>query len=190
MSLSLSKVGLAALMAVSLNLAAQPAPAAKTLSTTELLVQSMGMASVMQDQTRRLLALPNHAKNNAPQVLALEQKMINLPESALVGVIARALDSGLPASDVALFANHNNSALGKKLTDFTHQAEAAAARDKMSTATAHLSTLMQTLSPDERQALAAFADSGVTERLMKFVESKTFEQALLRELSALPESGR
>jgi hypothetical protein len=45
---------------------------------------------------------------------------------------------------------------------------------------------MQTLSSEERQALETFAATGVTNRLMQLIESKTFQNAFLLELEALP----
>ena len=155
-----------------------------------MLVQSMGFAAEFKAQVQRMQALPNHAEKAAPRLLALEKKMINLSEVELGGAIAHALDTSLSASDSALIAEHYNSSLGKKLARLTEQAQAAAAKDKTASFTVHLANLLQTLSPDERRALDTFAATGATDRLVKLLDSEAFNQALLRELEALPVAAR
>ena len=107
-----------------------------------------------------------------------------------MAAIARALDTSLSASDSALIAEHYNSSLGKKLARLTEQAQAAAAKDKTASFTVHLANLLQTLSPDERRGLDTFAATGATDRLVKLLDSEAFNQALLRELEALPVAAR
>ena len=186
-----TKMVLMALLAASFTTQAQTTPEAPNLSATETLVQSMGLAAELKAQVQRIQMLPQHADKTPSRVLALEKKMIDLSEAELGGAIARALDAGLSAADRALITEHHNSSLGKKVALLTEQAQAAAAMNKKVSATAHLAGLMQqTLSPEERKGLEAFAATGATERLVKLLDSKAFDHALARELEALPVSGR
>lgn len=184
-----TSIVLVSLLAVNLTAHAQTSETtqnATALSPTELMVQSMGFAAVFQAEAKRMQALPNHTQKTNQRTLAIEQKIINLPEAKVGSAIARTLNAGLSTSDMALITDHYNSKLGKKLTSFFQQANAAAAKDKTSTPTVHLAALMQTLSSEERQALETFAATGVTNRLMQLIESKTFQNAFLLELEALP----
>ena len=186
----ISRIVLTAFLTVSFATQAQTPQGAPALSPTAMLVQSMGFAAEFKAQVQRMQALPNHAEKIAPRLLALEKKMFNLSEVELGGAIARALDTSLSASDSALIAEHYNSSLGKKLARLTEQAQAAAAKDKTASFTVHLANLLQTLSPDERRGLDTFAATGATDRLVKLLDSGSFNQALLRELEALPVAAR
>lgn len=115
--------------------------------------------------------------------------MLGLSEAQLGRAIARALDTGLSASDRVLIAEHHNSSLGKKLNLFGEQAQATAVEDKTSS-TVHLAALLQTLSPEERRELEAFSATGAAERLVKLLGSAAFDQAFQRELEALPVTAR
>ncbi|SER71695.1 hypothetical protein [Giesbergeria anulus] len=184
------KMGLTALLATILTTQAETFPEVPTPSTTEMLVQSMGFAAEFKAQAQRMQSLPQHAEKNSPHVLTLEKKIISLSETALGGAIARALETGLSASDKALIAAHYQSSLGKKMTLLGEQAQAAAAADKKVSATVRLAALLQTLSPDERRALEKFAATGATERFVKLLESETFDHAFRREIDALPVTGQ
>lgn len=195
MLLNVSRLVVTTLLAVcsSLTTQAQTSKTTQTvnaLSPTAVMVQSMGLADIFRTEALRLQSLPNHARKTASRLLALEQKMISLPEAEFVEVFARVLDAGLPASDMTLLTDYYTSELGKKLTRFFEQAQAAVAKDKSSTPMVHLASLMQTLSTGERQALETFVATGVTERLGKLVESDSFEDAFMLALEALPVTGR
>ena len=114
------------LLAVNLTAHAQTSETtqnATALSPTELMVQSMGFAAVFQAEAKRMQALPNHTQKTDQRLLAIEQKIINLPEAKVGSAIARTLNAGLSTSDMALITDHYNSKLGKKLTSFFQQAK-------------------------------------------------------------------
>lgn len=167
------KILAAALAAACWSASAQTSPPEQALSPIELLVQSMGVAPALQAGIRKSLADPAAVQRMDSQEWAVGKKLVSLSESEFNGLIARVMAAGLPSADLSTITDFYQTPLGKKLSEHTRQG-------------ATLQKLNADLNDSDRQAMERFASSGVTTRVIRFLESDRFQRTLEAELEALP----
>ena len=167
----------AALAAACWSASAQTSPPEQALSPIELLVQSMGVAPTMQAGIRKSLADPAAVQRMDKQELAVGKKLVSLSESEFNGLVARVMAAGLPAADLSTITDFYQTSIGKKLSEHTRQGSS-------------LQRLNADLSDSDRQAMDRFVSSGVTTRVIRFLESDRFQHTFQAELEAFPARSR
>ena len=167
----------AALAAACWSASAQTSPPEQALSPIELLVQSMGVAPTMQAGIRKSLADPAAVQRMDKQELAVGKKLVSLSESEFNGLVARVMAAGLPAADLSTITDFYQTSIGKKLSEHTRQGSS-------------LQRLNADLSDSDRQAMDRFASSGVTTRVIRFLDSDRFQHTFQAELEAFPARSR
>ena len=171
------KIMAAALAAACWSASAQTSPPEQALSPIELLVQSMGVAPTMQAGIRKSLADPAAVQRMDKQELAVGKKLVSLSESEFNGLVARVMAAGLPAADLSTITDFYQTSIGKKLSEHTRQGSS-------------LQRLNADLSDSDRQAMDRFVSSGVTTRVIRFLESDRFQHTFQAELEAFPARSR
>lgn len=171
------KILAAALAAACWSASAQSSQPEQALSPIELLVQSMGVAPAMQAGIRKSLADPAAVQRMDHHELAVGKKLVSLSESEFNGLVARVMAAGLPSADLATITDFYQTPLGKKLSEHNRKGTT-------------LQRLNADLSDSERQAMERFASSGVTTRVIRFLESDRFERTFQAELEAFPAHSR
>ena len=85
--------------------------------------------------------------------------------------------AGLPAADLSTITDFYQTSIGKKLSEHTRQGSS-------------LQRLNADLSDSDRQAMDRFVSSGVTTRVIRFLESDRFQHTFQAELEAFPARSR
>lgn len=179
-----SSVFVALMLTLSLNGHAQMAAPVSALSPAELMVQSMGLAPMIQTFMKAKLADPRPAQAKKSRDMAVAQKMVRLSESDMQSVIARVLETGVSPADLSEISAFYASEVGRKFAGFSRQVATPSGDGTAPNSVVQLAKLTAQLSDNERKALEAHVSSGAPANVARFVDSPKFEAALMAEVEA------